>query len=48
MFRMTKGADYTGVAVVYYCHDGAGKFVMAKRSGNCRDEQGRWDIGGVV
>lgn len=41
-----KGIDYIGVAVVYFCHDGAGNFVMAKRSKNARDEQGRWDIGG--
>jgi len=32
--------------VVYFCHDGKGKLLMAKRSANARDEQGRWDIGG--
>jgi 8-oxo-dGTP pyrophosphatase MutT (NUDIX family) len=32
--------------VVYFCHDGNGKVLMAKRSRNTRDEQGRWDIGG--
>ena len=41
-----KGVDYIGVSVVYFCHDGHGKFVMAKRSANARDERGRWDIGG--
>lgn len=43
---MIKGIDYTGVAVVYFCHDGNGNFLMNKRSANCRDEQGKWDIGG--
>jgi 8-oxo-dGTP diphosphatase len=42
---MQKGVDFVGVSVVYFCHDGKGKFVMAKRSQNARDEQGRWDIG---
>jgi ADP-ribose pyrophosphatase YjhB (NUDIX family) len=43
---MKKGVDYTGVTIVYICHDGEGNFVMCKRSVNCRDEHGRWDIGG--
>jgi len=43
---MKKGFDYTGVSVVYFCHDGKGNFVMAKRSENARDEHGKWDIGG--
>ena len=43
---MKKGEDYIGVSVVYFCHDGNGNFVMAKRSENCRDEIGNWDIGG--
>ncbi len=43
---MKKGEDYIGVGVVYFCHDGKGNFVMAKRSENCRDEIGNWDIGG--
>jgi len=46
MDKPRKGVDYIGVTVVYFCHDGAGKFVMAKRSKNARDEQGTWDIGG--
>jgi len=44
--EMKKGMDYVGVSVVYFCHDGAGRFVMAKRNNNTRDEHGRWDIGG--
>ncbi|MBU4422060.1 NUDIX domain-containing protein [Candidatus Parcubacteria bacterium] len=43
---MKKGVDYTGVTIVYFCHDGQGNFVLNKRSVNCRDEHGRWDCGG--
>lgn len=43
---MKKGEDYIGVTVSYFCHDGAGNFVLSKRSVNCRDEHGRWDNGG--
>lgn len=43
---MQKGIDFIGVTVSFFCHDGEGNFVMAKRSKNCRDEIGRWDIGG--
>ncbi len=43
---MLKGIDHIGVCVVYYCHDGQGNFVMARRSDQARDEHGRWDIGG--
>ena len=44
--KLIKGIDYIGVTVVFLCHDGKGNIVMAKRSKNARDEQGRWDIGG--
>jgi 8-oxo-dGTP diphosphatase len=44
--KREKGFDYPGVCVVYFCHDGKGDFVMAKRSKNTRDEHGKWDIGG--
>ena len=43
---MIKGVDYVGVCVVYFCHDGKGNILMAKRSKNSRDEHGKWDIGG--
>ena len=43
---MKKGEDYTGVAVVYFCHDGRGNFLLNKRGINCRDEHGTWDPGG--
>ena len=40
------GIDCTGISIVFACHDGNGKFLLHKRSANCRDEQGRWDFGG--
>jgi ADP-ribose pyrophosphatase YjhB (NUDIX family) len=43
---MKKGEDYTGVTIVYLCHDGNGNVLLAKRSTNCRDEHGTWDCGG--
>lgn len=43
---MTKGQDYTGITIVFFCHDGKGNYLLNKRSQNCRDEQGRWDPGG--
>lgn len=44
--KLLKGVDHTGVAIVYFCHDGNGSFVMGRRNANTRDEHGRWDIGG--
>jgi ADP-ribose pyrophosphatase YjhB (NUDIX family) len=43
---MKKGEDYTGVTIVYACHDGKGNFLLNKRGPACRDEQGMWDPGG--
>lgn len=43
---MIKGVDYTGVAIIYFCHDGTGRFLMARRTKSARDEHGMWDIGG--
>lgn len=43
---MKKGEDYTGVAIVFACHDGNGRFIFSKRGSACRDEQGTWDPGG--
>ncbi len=43
---MQKGIDYTGITVSFALHDGAGNYVMHRRSQNCRDEQGVWDFGG--
>lgn len=42
---MTKGVDYPGVSIVYFCHDGEGNFLFNKRGANARDEHGRWDCG---
>lgn len=43
---MKKGEDYTGVTIVYLCHDGSGNILLNKRNANCRDEHGTWDPGG--
>lgn len=45
MDNYKKGVDFIGVCIVFFCHDGKGNFVVAKRSSKTRDEQGRWDIG---
>ena len=43
---MITGVDYTGIAVVFYCHDGNKNFVLGKRSRNPRAYHGHWDGGG--
>jgi ADP-ribose pyrophosphatase YjhB (NUDIX family) len=43
---MKKREDYTGISIIFLCHDGSGNFLFNKRSVNCRDEHGRWDCGG--
>ena len=43
---MKKGIDYTGIVVVFICHDGNGNILMQKRTDKCRDEHGRWECGG--
>jgi len=42
---MKIGVDYIGITTPFYCHDGAGNFLLHKRSKDCRDENGRWDSG---
>lgn len=44
--QLKKGEDFIGITIVFFCHDGKGNFVMAKRTANTRDEHGNWDIGG--
>jgi 8-oxo-dGTP diphosphatase len=44
--NLQKGIDFTGVTIVYFCHDGKGNFILSKRGKNARDEQGTWDPGG--
>lgn len=43
---MEKGLECIGVGVIFFCHDGTGKFLMGLRSTKARDEQDKWDIGG--
>lgn len=43
---LKRGVDYIGITVVFFCHDGKGKLLLHKRSSKCRDEIGRWDVGG--
>lgn len=44
--KRAKGVEYTGITTTFFCHDGEGNYLFAKRSENCRDEHGRWDCGG--
>ena len=44
--KYRKGIDFTGICAVFWCHDGNGKFFLAKRSVNCRDERGTWESPG--
>lgn len=43
---LKRGVDFIGVTVNFIVHDGKGRILLQKRSQNCRDERGRWDIGG--
>lgn len=43
---LRKGVDCIGITTSFMCHDGHGNILLNKRSKNCRDEHGRWDIGG--
>jgi len=42
---MKPGVDFTGITTPFYCNDGKDKFLLHKRSVNCRDEHGAWDPG---
>lgn len=44
--ELKTGVDYIGVTCVFFCHDGKGNLLLHKRSENCRDEIGNWDVGG--
>jgi 8-oxo-dGTP diphosphatase len=49
MDKRLKGIEYPGITVCMFPHDGKGNVLLNKRSVNCRDEHGRWDIcGGSV
>jgi len=43
---LRRGIDHIGVCINFVVHDGKGNVLMQKRSQQCRDERGRWDIGG--
>lgn len=43
---LKRGVDYIGITCVFYCHDGKGNLLLHKRSNRCRDEIGKWDVGG--
>ncbi len=43
---LKRGVDFIGVTVAFIIHDGNKNFLLQKRSKNCRDEQGTWDVGG--
>jgi len=43
---LKRGVDFIGVTVPFVVHDGKGRVLLQKRSKNCRDEHGRWDVGG--
>ncbi|MCL5411182.1 MAG: NUDIX domain-containing protein [Patescibacteria group bacterium] len=42
---MKPGVDFIGISTPFYCNDGKGLFLFHKRSKNCRDEHGAWDVG---
>lgn len=46
ILRAHKGISFVGITTAFFCHDGAGRFWLARRSQGARDEQGRWDAGG--
>jgi len=41
-----KGVNYTGISIVFFCHDEKDNYLLNKRSKKCRDEHGCWDCGG--
>lgn len=43
---LKRGVDHIGVTVNFIIHDGNGRVLLQKRSHQCRDEKGRWDVGG--
>ncbi len=46
MENLKPGVDHVGISTAFICHDGNGRFLLHKRSQNCRDEQGTWEFGG--
>ena len=46
ILREHKGKSFPGISTAFIYHDGKGNILLAKRSENARDENGRWDAGG--
>ncbi len=46
LLRQHKGISYVGITTCFLCYDGHGRYFLAQRSQNTRDEQGRWEPGG--
>lgn len=46
VLRLHKGVSFAGITTCFFCHDGQGNFILAKRSQRSRDEHGRWEVGG--
>lgn len=40
------GKEFTGIVIVFICHDGSGNILLAKRGKGARDEQGAWELSG--
>lgn len=43
--KLRPGFDYIGISTPFYCHDGKGHLLLAKRTKYARDEDGTWDPG---
>ena len=43
---LRRGIDHIGISASFVGHDGKGNVLLQKRGPKCRDEQGRWDVGG--
>lgn len=43
---LRRGIDHIGISASFVVHDGDGHILLQKRGLKCRDEQGRWDVGG--
>ena len=43
--RKHKGLSFVGITTVFFCLDGHGKILLAKRGENARDGNGNWDCG---
>jgi len=37
--------ENTRISIVFLCYDETGRFLLGKRSKDCKDEPGKWDVG---